>query len=49
MSRPVPRRYSPRSRANRAVHKPRALTANALDGGVIAAFSRCLPNSSASW
>ena len=39
MSRPVPRRYSPRSRANRAVHKPRALTANALDGGVIATFS----------
>ncbi|MBW2692324.1 MAG: putative lipid II flippase FtsW [Deltaproteobacteria bacterium] len=39
MSRPVPRRYSPRSNANGAVHKPRALAANALDGGVIAAFS----------
>ncbi len=39
MSRPVPRRYSPRSRTNGAVHKPRALAANALDGGVIAVFS----------
>jgi cell division protein FtsW len=39
MSRPVPRRYSPRSNANGAVHKPRALAANALDGGVIATFS----------
>jgi cell division protein FtsW len=39
MSRPLPRRYSPRSRANRTVHEPRALAANALDGGVIAAFS----------
>jgi len=39
MSRPIPRRYSPRSRTNDAVHEPRALAANALDGGVIAAFS----------
>jgi cell division protein FtsW len=39
MSRPVPRRYSPRSRANGEVQKPHALAANALDGGVIAAFS----------
>jgi cell division protein FtsW len=39
MSGRVPRRYSPRSNAAQAVHKPRALTANALDGGVIAACS----------
>jgi cell division protein FtsW len=39
MSGRVPRRYSPRSNAAQAVHKPHALVANALDGGVIAAFS----------
>ena len=33
------RRYSPRSNAACAVHKPRAFAANALDGGIIAAFS----------
>ena len=33
------RRYSPRSNAARAVHKPRAFAANALDGGMIAAIS----------
>ena len=35
----VPRRYSQRSNAARAAHKPRAFAANALDGGVIAAYS----------
>jgi len=35
----VPRRYSPRSDAARAAHEPRAFAANALDGGVIAAYS----------
>ena len=39
MSGRVPRRYSPRSNAAHAVRKPRAFAANALDGGVIAAFS----------
>ncbi|MFV1978533.1 MAG: FtsW/RodA/SpoVE family cell cycle protein, partial [Myxococcota bacterium] len=39
MSGRVPRRYSPRSNAAQAAHKPHALVANALDGGVIAAFS----------
>ncbi len=33
------RRYPPRSNSARAVHKPRAFAANALDGGMIAAFS----------
>ena len=33
------RRYSPRSNTARAVHKPHAFAANALDGGMIAAFS----------
>jgi cell division protein FtsW len=35
----VPRRYSQRSDAARAAPKPRAFAANALDGGVIAAYS----------
>jgi cell division protein FtsW len=39
MSGRVPRRYSPGSNSTRATHKPRAFAANALDGGVIAAFS----------
>jgi len=39
MSGRVPRRYSPRSNATHAARKPNAFTANALDGGVIAAFS----------
>jgi cell division protein FtsW len=39
MSRGAPRRYSPRSNASGALPRPRALSANALDGGVIAAFS----------
>ena len=39
MSGRVPRRYSPRSNAADAAHEPRAFAANALDGGVIAAFS----------
>jgi cell division protein FtsW len=33
------RRYSPRSNTARAVHEPHAFAANALDGGMIAAFS----------
>jgi cell division protein FtsW len=39
MSGRVPRRYSPGSNAAHATRKPRAFAANALDGGVIAAFS----------
>jgi len=39
MSGRVPRRYSPGSTAANAARKPRAFAANALDGGVIAAFS----------
>ncbi len=39
MSGRVPRRYSPRSNAARAVCKPRAFAANALDGGLIAVYS----------
>ena len=39
MSGRVPRRYSPGSTAANAAHEPRAFAANALDGGVIAAFS----------
>jgi cell division protein FtsW len=39
MSGRVPRRYSPGSTAAQAARKPRAFAANALDGGVIAAFS----------
>jgi len=39
MSGRAPRRYTQRSDANRAVHEPRAFAANALDGGMIAAFS----------
>jgi cell division protein FtsW len=39
MSGRIPRRYSQRSGAARAAGEPRAIAANALDGGVIAAFS----------
>ena len=39
MSGRIPRRYSPGSNAANAMRKPRAFAANALDGGVIAAFS----------
>jgi len=39
MSGRVLRRYSPGSHAAHAAHQPRAFSAHALDGGVIAAFS----------
>ncbi|HXV37929.1 MAG TPA: putative lipid II flippase FtsW [Myxococcota bacterium] len=39
MSSRAPRRYSPRSRAERTARAPDRLRANALDGGVIAAVS----------
>jgi cell division protein FtsW len=39
MSGRVPRRYSPSSNSAHAAREPRAFAANALDGGVIAAFS----------
>mgnify|MGYP000194350698 CR=1 FL=1 len=35
MSRRIARRYSQRSNAARAAHKPQSVTANALDGGKI--------------
>jgi hypothetical protein len=41
------RRYSPRSNTARAVHKPRAFAANALDGGMTSAS--CLRSRRASW